>query len=106
MNLPEIQLEDDTRIYNFTLGKIYRKFKNGSIKETGCKDSRYYRISIEGKKLRVHRVLYEKYHGMKIPNDLVIDHIEIIEVITLFDLSNMIVRIHIHIIQFHIPSYC
>ena len=77
MNLPEIQLEDDTHIYNFTLGKIYRKFKNGSIKETGCKDKDgYNRITIEGKKSRIHRFLYEKYHGMKIPIDRFIDHID------------------------------
>lgn len=77
MQTPQITLEDDTHIYNFNLGKIFRKLKNGNIRETGLskvKDG-YHQIWISGKMYKLHRVLYEKYHNIKIPVDKCIDHI-------------------------------
>ena len=71
----QITLEDDKFIYNFTTGKIYIKLKN-DIRETGlCKNSMGYHVcEIDGKLKRVHRVLFEKYHGI-IPDGMEVDHI-------------------------------
>lgn len=78
MQAPQITLEDDNFIYHFDTGKIFIKLKNGDIRETGLSKDKdgYHQIWISDKMCKVHRVLYAKYHSMKIPNDKVIDHID------------------------------
>lgn len=69
-------LEDDHFVYHFTKGKIYRKMKM-MTKETGLSKNSfgYHQIGIDGKVKKVHRVLYETFHGTQIPENMMIDHI-------------------------------
>ena len=79
-------LEDENYIFNFQEGKIYRKCKtyrdenNKKINKQNVKlvdtESHGYKLIFYNKKnTRQHRLLYEKYHNVKIPDDKYIDHI-------------------------------
>lgn len=85
--------KEQHRIIDFTNGKIYRLKPNGDCKEIGSKNSDGYLIfGLNGKMVRVHRYLYEKYHNIKLRPDEFINHknhkrddnrIENLEVVTL-----------------------
>ena len=71
-------IEEAGLIYDFVYGRIYKrqlKIKTYKICGNHNKTDGYHQIKIDGKNFRIHRILYEKYHNIKIPDNLVIDHI-------------------------------
>jgi hypothetical protein len=57
-------------------GKIFRRLKNGMIKEVGCKDKDGYIIfRYKDKMVKCHRFIYQQYHNVKLTPDQEIDHI-------------------------------
>lgn len=82
MDIPAIVLEDDRFIFNFTTGKIDKKYRwRGGKREKWTKlcdtnNSDGYKImNIDKKEIKQHRILYEKYYNIKIPENMKIDHI-------------------------------
>lgn len=67
----------DNLIFDFELGKVYRKVKKYNTYEVcGTKHHKgYIRITINYKNFLLHRILYEKYHEVKLKPGEEIDHI-------------------------------
>lgn len=71
-------IEEAGLIYDFVYGRIYKrqmKYKTYIVCGNHNKTDGYYSINIDGKNFLIHRLLYAKYHNIKIPDNLVIDHI-------------------------------
>lgn len=71
-------IEEAGLIYDFVYGRIYKRVLNkNTYKICGYfnKTNGYHQIKIDGKNFLIHRLLYAKYHNIKIPDNLVIDHI-------------------------------
>ena len=83
--------EEEKFIYNFTQGKIYRKTKTiiidgqqirgnfTTLVKTFHSEDGYKTIMINGKNLKQHRLLYEKYHNTKIEPEFEIDHVNLVK---------------------------
>lgn len=61
--------------FNFEKGKIYSRRDNFEI--IGYEQSRgYLQLNVEGSSKLKHVYLYEQFHGIKVPKDAQIDHID------------------------------
>jgi hypothetical protein len=70
MEVPTITTEDDKYVY-YEDGKVFSKYSKrfiGSVNVHG--------YLMMGQNQYIHRVIYEKFHSMKIPEDMVINHID------------------------------
>jgi len=64
-------------IIDYIKGIIYRLKSNGNIKEVGNNDKNgYLRFYYEGKNIRNHRFIYEKYWNVKLKSEQELDHID------------------------------
>lgn len=62
---------------NYVLGKVYRMRKEDKeFEELGNDNGHgYLTFSLDKKKVKVHRYLYEKYHGITLNPDIELNHI-------------------------------
>ena len=81
-NIPSIAYEDDDFYIQFDKGLVWRKFnyigkrKVEHWKKVGHYEGKgYLRLKYEGKKIKVHRFLMEKYLGRKLDKNEQVDHV-------------------------------
>ena len=61
---------------DFEAGKIFREKKNGEWNEVGSKNKKgYLHFMLNGKMIKCHRFIYEKFHNVKLQPHEQIDHI-------------------------------
>lgn len=70
-----INVEDDYYIYKFNEGQIFSKIYKRNIGFLGKNGYYQFKDYNDGKRKLVHRVLYQKYHGIKLEKNQQIDHI-------------------------------
>lgn len=97
-------------LFYYEAGNLYWKIKKGNGVDiddrAGTLSSNgYIEIKIKGKRYKAHRLIYSIYHGVKIPDDLEIDHINGVRYDNNIDNLRLVTRQHNQFNQVNAKGY-